>query len=279
MKKRLMCLGLCFVMLFSATACTSGSDSKREFTANEEDTPSREFVSTIGSNSSSTEASSETDVSSEETTTDVATANDSSETIDGTDLEELGEDTDDTIEDVAEKFDSTTYITEMEYAYFSFSEDGMKTMPAGNITDDTVLYNGVTAGEMASTMETYATNMGGKMDRALLYQLLEVLLIDSEIINDDQTFAYYSLMAVTFAYEFSDKDLELVSLTVPLDDKELRKFSVIYNGEEDVFVSNINEFEFFTNNGEVPYDSDMYTRENLAIWLVAIANTFNIELE
>ncbi len=285
MKKRFICLGLCVAMLLSTTAC-DGKAGKREFSSSDEKAPSKSFVSAHGNNDNSSEETSEdtskdftasNTASTESTTTDVA-SNDTSTVSYDTELEDVTSDPAEDMQEIVENSELSEHETQLEYAYVSFNEVGMVTKPTGTITDDTVIYNNVTAKELADCMDKECSAFGKKVDRELLYQLLEVHLVDTEVVNDDFEFAYNTMFALAFAYEFSDKDVQLLSLTYPFSESGSRKYEVTLNGENDVIVLNLEDYQLYVENGTTLYKSDMYKESTFGLFLYYTKDLFNLEI-
>lgn len=266
MKKRLVCFGLCLVMLFSATACNSSSGS-HELKGTDDENQKKEFVS---------EKKLEEEIgSSDEASTEA------SEDID-TDIDEMSEDSDLELEDIEDLEDigSTANSGQgvlLGYAYVGYEDGCITSAPSGTIKDDTVLFNGVTAGEMCDYMDKEILPKGEKLNRDLVYQFLEVNLISDDVTDDDYSFAYACLQALSLAYEFGDHDVQVKKMRVSFENREVRYYDVTIDGKDDTFVSDMLNYKFSIDNGDTDY-SDIYNKDNLALWVLGISKVFNITL-
>ena len=66
-------------------------------------------------------------------------------------------------------------------------------------------------------------------------------------------------------------------MRVSFENREVRYYDVTIDGKDDTFVSDMLNYKFSIDNGETDY-SDIYSKDNLALWVLGITKVFNISL-
>ena len=65
---------------------------------------------------------------------------------------------------------------------------------------------------------------------------------------------------------------------VSFENREVRYYDVVLDGKDNTFVSDMLNYKFSIDNGETDY-SDIYNKDNLALWVYGITKVFNITLD
>ena len=194
-------------------------------------------------------------------------------------FEEYGN-TDNYSEEPAENSEYTEQ--EYEYADAFYYDDCVALEGRGVLKDSTVIYNGKTLGEFCDYIDSQILEEGRVIDRELLYDLLEVHLVDPGLITDNTSYFEQSMMyCLTFANEFGSLDMEVDECTYYLDEPTVYYYEVETYGKEDTWVVDYAEKTVYMNGGEQEYtsvgDYSMFSDDTLTIWMTAIDLFFGIE--
>ncbi len=150
------------------------------------------------------------------------------------------------------------------------------------IDDDTVIFNGKTIGDFCDFCDKEVLGNEYEIDRDLLYQLMEVHLVDSSFLTSTNTsyFEQSMMYCLLFANEFSDLDVDVYSCSYMLDEPTRYYYDVEVDDEFDQWEVDYSNKEIFFNYGSTEYKSvgefSMFDDKSMAGWLWAIDDFFGI---
>lgn len=170
----------------------------------------------------------------------------------------------------------------LEYKNYSFAgvaygEKALYVVPSGYVNDNTVLRDGKTAGEFADFIDNEVLEDGRVINRKLLYDLISVYLVDPSLSNDPGTFAKSMIYLTTFANQFYEMDVDIEAMSVPFTEQNRYRFKVKSYGNDDIWIADPTNNEFYFNNGKTEYSSSMYDDYTLTLWLTAVEVFFGME--
>ncbi len=189
--------------------------------------------------------------------------------------------------DVDEYFEQ--FMTEdYEYKEYKFAEtytyaDYTYVYGKDVIDDDTVIFNGKTIGGFCDYVDKEVLDGYHKIDRDLLYDLMEVHLIDPSFMTKDNTkyFEQSMVYCLTFTNEFSELGADLFSCSYMASEPTRYYYDVEVDDEFDQWVIDYSHEEVYMNYGETEYKSaghyGMFSEKALSAWLTAIDNYFEIK--
>ncbi len=197
-------------------------------------------------------------------------------------LEEYG-DYDDYFGDADEfDYDTEDYTSQQyEYADAYYYDDYIYIEGRGTIKDSTVLYGGKTAGDFCDYVDKNVLEKGRKIDRDLLYDLLEVHMVDSSLFKDNDPYFEQSLVyCLIFANEFGNLDMDIDGCAYYTDEPTLYYYDVEAGDREDTWLVDYTEKYVYMNEGKTEYTSSgeysMFSDKTFALWLIAIDEFFEI---
>ena len=183
---------------------------------------------------------------------------------------------DDVSDDVKEQF---TAQENYSFAGVAYGEKALYVVPSGYVNDNTVLWNGKTAGEFADFVDNDVLEDGRTLNRKLFYNLISVYLVDPTLSQDPTTFENSMIYLTTFTNQFYDMDVQVEALGVPFTEQNRYRFKIKSYGNDDVWIADPTNNEFYFNNGKTEYNSSMYEDKTLANWLLAVEVFFGMEKE
>ena len=200
-------------------------------------------------------------------------------------LEELDEFFDDfgEDEDYEFEFDDDTEYEEYEYAYATYFDDYVYIAGAGVIDDNTVVYgkSDKTIGEFCDYIDESVLEDGRTIDRELLYELLEVHLVDSTLNAGPEYFEQSMMYCLTFANEFSDMDMDVDYCMYSTEEPTTYYFGVEVEDKEDTWTVDYSQKFVYMNEGDTEYtsagDYGMFSDNTLSLWMYVIDDFFGIE--
>lgn len=198
------------------------------------------------------------------------------------DIEEFFEDNYED-EDYDFGFDDDTEYEEYEYAYATYFDDYVYIAGAGVIDDNTAVYNesDKTIGEFCDYIDESVLEDGRTIDRDLLYELLEVHLVDSSLNGGPDYFEQSMMYCLTFANEFSDLDMDVDYCMYSTEVPTTYYYGVEVDGEEDTWTVDYSQKYVYMNEGDTEYtsagDYGMFSDNTLSLWLYAIDDFFGIK--
>ena len=206
-------------------------------------------------------------------------------------MEDLPEDIDEFLEEYGdmdswEDFDEAgdEYTKEeYEYADAYYYEDSMFLEGRDVLKDSTVICSGKTLGEFCDYIDSNVLEKGRTINRKLLYDMLEVHLVDSELVGDNTEYFEQAMMyCLTFANEFgsSGLDIEVNDCFYYLDEPSTYYYDVEMEDKDDTWVVDYSNKTVFMGNGEKEYksvgDYSMFSDNTLSLWLVVIDEFFDL---
>ena len=198
------------------------------------------------------------------------------------DVEEFFEDFGDG-EDYEFEFDEDTEYEEYEYAYATYFDDFVYIAGLGVIDDNTVIYgqSDKTIGEFCDYIDESVLEDGRTIDRNLLYELLEVHLVDSKLNGGPEYFEQSMMYCLTFANEFSDMDMDVDYCMYSTQEPTTYYYGVYVDEEEDTWTVDYSQKFVYMNDGDTEYtsggDYGMFTDNTLSLWLYVIDDFFGIK--
>lgn len=200
-------------------------------------------------------------------------------------LEELDEFFDDFTEDedYEFEFDDDTEYEEYEYAYATYFDDYVYIAGAGVIDDNTAVYNesDKTIGEFCDYIDESVLEDGRTIDRDLLYELLEVHLVDSSLNSGPEYFEQSMMYCLTFANEFSDLDMDVDYCMYSTEEPTTYYYGVEVDDKEDTWTVDYSQKFVYMNEGDTEYTSEgdygMFSDNTLSLWLYVIDDFFGIK--
>ncbi|WP_158589463.1 zinc ribbon domain-containing protein [Butyrivibrio sp. CB08] len=195
----------------------------------------------------------------------------------------LGEDQQEFFEDfLGEELDGA--YKDYEYAYATYFDNYVYISGKGVIDDSSILYSGSTktVGEFCDYIDEEVLDDGYEIDRDLFYELLELHLVDSELVDNQVDYFEQSMMyCLTFASEFSDLDMDVYYCMYDADEPTTYFYGVNAYDEEDTWIVDYSEKFLYMNDGDTEYDSEgeygMFSDDTLSLWLFAIDEFYGIE--
>ena len=152
------------------------------------------------------------------------------------------------------------------------------------INDSTKLYRGSdkTAGELCDYIDEHIMDDGYEIDRSLLYDLLELHLVDSNLSNSQDNYFEQSMMyCLTFANEFGGLDLEVDYCMYSTDEPTTYYYEIECDGEEETWIVDYSQKFLYMNDGDTEYESEgdygMFTDDTLSMWLLVVDEFYDID--
>ena len=189
----------------------------------------------------------------------------------------------------ADEFDLDEYLNE-EYDYHEYEfveaygfSDYMYLYGKDVIDDDTVIFNGKTIGGFCDFVDKEILGGDDKIDRDLLYELMEVHLVDPSFLTKENTanFEQSMMYCLLFTNEFSNLDVDLYSCSYGFDEPTRYYYDVEVNGEFDQWEVDYSHKEVFFNYGGTQYksvgDFSMFDEKSMTGWIYAVDHYFGIE--
>lgn len=252
MKKRMMIFLMCAVMLFSAAGC-GGTQKTSESAA----PAAEEKVSAKASVGQIAEAKVP------EAETEVKEA-DVKEAV----QEEAQADTFGSTEEYKEPgADSEAY--DMQYAFVNIKIDNEGRyilFPNGTVGEDTALYNDKALGGLCDYIDENVLEEGRTINRAFLYDLVSVQIIDPQLISSYDRFNNTMMYCLTLANEFYSIDVRVEDLILNSAEQAKQVFEVVAAGKQDSWILDGHEMKFYLNSGNTEYSSSMFDAQTLAVW-------------
>ena len=165
------------------------------------------------------------------------------------------------------------------FAGVAYGEKALYVVPSGFVNDNTVLWNGKTAGEFADFVDSDVLEDGRTLNRKLFYDLISVYLVDPTLSQDPVIFENSMIYLTTFTNQFYDMDVQVEALGIPFTEQNRYRFKIKSYGNDDVWIADPTNNEFYFNNGKTEYNSSMYEDKTLANWLLAVEVFFEMEKE
>lgn len=197
------------------------------------------------------------------------------------DIEEFFDDFDED-EDYFE-FDDDTEYEEYEYAYATYFDEFVYIAGLGVIDDNTVVYSGSdkTIGEFCDYIDKTVLEDGRTIDRDLLYELLEVHLVDSTLNGGPEYFEQSMMYCLTFANEFSNLDMDVDYCMYSTEEPTTYYYGVYVDDEEDTWTVDYSQKFVYMHEGDTEYtsagDYGMFSDNTLSTWLYVIDDFFGIK--
>ncbi len=171
---------------------------------------------------------------------------------------------------------------EYRYAYAYYYDDCVSLEGRDVLKDSTVIFGGRTLGDFCDYIDNNVLEKGRTIDRELLYDLLEVHMVDPDLISDNEEYFEQSMMyCLTFANEFANLDMEVESCTYYLDEPSVYYYEVEAQDKEDTWIVDYSEKTVYMGGGDREYksvgDYSMFSDNTLSIYLTAIDEFFGIE--
>ncbi len=171
-----------------------------------------------------------------------------------------------------------------EYAFATYFNDYVYIAGKDVIDDSSKLFSGSTktVGEFCDYIDKEVLDDGYEIDRDLLYDLLEVHLVDSSLAGNSVEYFEQSMMyCLTFASEFSDLDIDVNYCMYMTDEASTYYYGVEADGEEETWIVDYSQKFLYMNDGETEYDSEgdygMFSDDTLSLWLYVIDEFYGIE--
>ena len=180
-------------------------------------------------------------------------------------------------------FDDDTEYEEYEYAYATYFDDYVYIAGAGVIDDNTVIYgkSDKTIGEFCDYVDESVLEDGRTIDRDLLYELLEVHLVDSSLNSGPEYFEQSMMYCLTFANEFSDLDMDVDYCMYSTEEPTTYYYGVEVDDKEDTWTVDYSQKFVYMNEGDTEYTSEgdygMFSDNTLSLWLYVIDDFFGIK--
>jgi len=198
------------------------------------------------------------------------------------DIEEFFEDNYED-EDYDFGFDDDTEYEEYEYAYATYFDDYVYIAGAGVIDDNTVVYGNSdkTIGEFCDYVDDEVLEDGRTIDRDLLYELLEVHLVDSSLNSGPEYFEQSMMYCLTFANEFGDMDMDVDYCMYSTQEPTTYYYGVEVDDKEDTWTVDYSQKFVYMNEGDTEYtsagDYGMFSDNTLSLWMVVVDDFFGIQ--
>ena len=193
-------------------------------------------------------------------------------------------DVDGFIEDYMDDFDPDYSYDEYSYATAVVYDDCMYLEGKGVINDNTVIYTDKTIGGFCDYVEKEVLEDGRKLDRRLLYSLLEVHLVDDSYYKGDNNAAYFEqtmMYCMMFANEFPDMNMKLDSCMYYTDEPTTYYYVLDIGEKSDTWTVDYNKKEIYMNDGKTEYKSageySMFSDKTKMTWMIAIDKYFGIQ--
>ncbi len=168
-----------------------------------------------------------------------------------------------------------------EYAEASYYKYCVYLAGRDVIDDSTVLVGNKTMGEFCDYIDSEVLEKGRKIDRNLLYDLLEVHMVDGSLIDDNPSYFRESLMyCLTFANEFGSLKMNVESCLYYLEEPTVYYYTVRVGDDDDIWVVNYSERYIYMDDGNTEYNStgeySMFSDNTLSLWMSAIEEFFGV---
>ncbi len=186
-------------------------------------------------------------------------------------------------EDYEFEFDDDTEYEEYEYAYATYFDDYVYIAGADVIDDNTVVYgkSDKTIGEFCDYIDESVLEDGRTIDRDLLYELLEVHLVDSSLNGGAEYFEQSMMYCLTFANEFGDMDMDVDYCMYSTQEPTTYYYGVEVDDKEDTWTVDYSQKFVYMNDGETEYtsggDYGMFTDNTLSLWMYVVDDFFGIK--
>ncbi len=186
-------------------------------------------------------------------------------------------------EDYEFEFDEDTEYEEYEYAYATYFDDYVYIAGNGVIDDNTVIYgeSDKTIGEFCDYIDESVLEDGRTINRDLLYDLLEVHLVDSSLNAGPEYFEQSMMYCLTFANEFGDHDMDIEYCMYSTEEPTTYYYGVEVDDKEDTWTVDYSQKFVYMSDGDTEYtsagDYGMFTDNTLSLWLYVIDDFFGIK--
>ena len=190
---------------------------------------------------------------------------------------------------IDEEYDPDDYLDgNYDYKDYGFAEvytypDYMYLYGKDVIDDDTVIFNGKTIGGFCDFCDKEVLDGYHKIDRELLYELMEVHLIDPSFLTAENTeyFEQSMMYCLLFTNEFSDLDVDIYSCSYDMSEPTKYYYDVEVDDKFDEWEVDYSHQEIYFNYGKTQYksagDFSMFDEKSMSAWLYAVDNYFGIE--
>ncbi len=159
--------------------------------------------------------------------------------------------------------------------------DGVTYIEGNDYVDnDTVLFNGKTAGDFCDYIDSEVLDTGYTIDRDLLYDLIELHLVDPALYsNNTEYFVTNMVFCLGFTYEFGNNgDLEVDQLAYYSDDMKTYYYYIEQYDKEDTWIVNYYDKYIYFNAGDTEYTSkgeySIFADKTIGIWNVVVNEFF-----
>ena len=165
------------------------------------------------------------------------------------------------------------------YSYTDVIRSGndITVIPNGGMNASTVLYAGKDLEGFLDYVDSDVLEAGRTINRDFFYDLLAIMLVDSELSSDIDDIEKSMMMALAVANDFHNMDVRVNDCYLDADNAAEYRYHVTAYGKDDTWIVNYGKRTFYMNDGGTEYSSDMFKDEYLAVWLVAIEEYYGIK--
>lgn len=179
-------------------------------------------------------------------------------------------------------YESYSY-NEYQYATAYAYNESMYLEGRKVIKDSTVIYGDKTIGSFCDYIDSEVLGNGEKIDRTLLYSLLEVHLVDDSLYKGAENRDYFKqtmLHCLQFVKEFSDMDIVFEGCSYYQDEPSTYYYDLRVGGESDTWIVDYSKGEVSFDYGSTDYhptgDSSMFDETAKKSWIYVIEKFFDI---
>ncbi len=185
--------------------------------------------------------------------------------------------------------DGNSYFENYSYNEYTFAtaysyDESMYLQGNQVISDRTIIYDGKTIGSFCDYIDSEVLGNSEKIDRKLLYSLMEVHLVDDSFYKGAGGSDYFEkamLYCLLFTKEFSDRNIVLEGCSYYHDEPTTYYYDVQVDGEYDNWLVDYSNDEVYFDYGSTEYhssgDFSMFEETSKKAWIFVIDNYFDIK--
>ena len=180
------------------------------------------------------------------------------------------------------KKDDTAAEPEGEKTIYSYTDvyragNDLTVIPNGGIDGSTVLYGGKDIDGFLDYVDSEVLESGRSIDRELFCDVLAIMLVDKALSPDIGSIEKNMIMALAMANNFYDADVNIKECYLDANNAADYHYKLTAYGKDDTWTVNYGKRTIYMNDGATEYSSDMFKDENLAVWMIAIEEYYNIK--
>jgi len=170
-----------------------------------------------------------------------------------------------------------------EKTVYSFTDvirtgDDLYLKANGGMNGSTVLFGDKDLNGFLDYVDSTVLEKGRTINRELFYDILAYMLVDDQLSANETSRAKHVMMALAVSNNFHSVDVKIKNCYIDANNAADYHYNLTAYGADDIWLVNYQDCKFYMRDGATEYVTDMFKDEYLAVWLMAIADYYGVEL-